>query len=806
MNTRTFHCTILLLITFVFSIQAQPLSSDLPEDSIISRIWKQNLMFPREKIYAMTDKSVYIPGDTIWFRNFLVDAATIKESSTSRYAYTELISPADTLIKRVKIAKDRNGIFCGYLPIPYQIHSGKYILRCYTQYSQNWKEKGMFSRPINILTKGERKATEIQPKSNKFHVGFYPEGGTLIAGQLCRIAFKAEAENGNDIGVHGWITDEQKDTVCHFQAIHQGMGDFSFIPKPRVHYFAECHTGQGEKKKFELPLAEEKACALKVERRKGNIYLSIAKGKGFPDGTMQLLAISRERPIYARTCEPDQCITFPDTLFKNGIIHFYLLKNQSIISKRSIFIAQHEKTNVHFSKKKDSFFKQYEKVDLELTLTGKDKKPLNGTAAVAITDAADLLPDSLQTIVSELLLSADLKGTIKDPAWYFRNNDIERESYALDILMRIHAWCRYDLPSILRTDYQTPAILPETSMVIKGNVTTRIRRKPIVQTPVNLYVKGYQNIKTTTTDENGFFYLDGFEYPDSTIYMLSTNRKNGKIDIVLNVDSINYPPLNGKYLQKANMQTANDNLISVQYVDKAIKNISTDGNIRNYLLGDITVTATKPRTFLTRYEIAADKVIKEEKIHQSGIQDLYSFILSSTGVDFFNFRGKINTNNEETLATDRALVLDDVKVDDMVTIKWILYGGMSKDDIQQIEILKGVKCIGFFGGKCHLIISITTKRGENGKGTDYTDTNFAYLMPLGLQKPKEFYSPHYEILKPKQPDLRTTIYWKPNVQFKNGKASVSFYTADTSSTYTVLMEGIADNEEPFRFENTIFNQ
>lgn len=803
MNARTLLGTIFVSVVFALSVQAQSSVSDLPEDSsIINRVWKQNQVFPREKIYAMTDKSAYIPGDTIWFRSFLVDAATMKENSISRYMYAELISPTDTLAQRVKVAKGKDGTFCGYLPIPYRIHSGKYTLRCYTQYSQNWEEKGCFNRPINILTKekeGKEETEKRQPKNtDKFHVGFYPEGGTLIAGQLCRIAFKAEAENGSDIGVHGWITDEQKDTVCRFQAIHQGMGDFSFIPKPGMRYFAECHTGQGEKKDFALPLADENACALKVERRKGNIYLSVVKGKGFPEGTMQLLAISRERPIYAQTWEPEKYISFPDSLFKSGIMHFFLLKNQVVISKRSIFIAQRGQTNVHFNKKPDSIFRRREKVDLELTLIGKDKKPLNGTAALTITDAADLLPDSLQTIDSELLLSSDLKGTIEDPAWYFRNNDTGQADYALDVLMRIHAWCRYDLSSILKSDYHTPAILPETSMTINGKVTTRIRRKPIAQATVNMHAQGYQDIRNTLTDANGHFLFDGFEYPDSTVYMLNTTKQNGKTDIVLTVDSANYLPLKGKYAPKTNMQTAKDNLVSVQYVDKAIRNVSTDGEIRNYLLGDITVTARKPRVFLTRYEIAADKVIKEEQIHKSGIQDVGSFIYATTGVDFFNFRG--------SAFNDRVIVLDDTKIEDAETIKWIMYGGMNKEDIQQIEVLKGLKCIGFFGGKCNLIISITTKRGENGKGADYTDTNFSYFMPLGVQEPAEYYSPHYDKENSKQPDLRTTIFWKPNVRFENGKANISFYTADTSSTYTILLEGIADNEEPFHFKNTIFNK
>jgi hypothetical protein len=39
-------------------------------------------------------------------------------------------------------------------------------------------------------------------------------------------------------------------------------------------------------------------------------------------------------------------------------------------------------------------------------------------------------------------------------------------------------------------------------------------------------------------------------------------------------------------------------------------------------------------------------------------------------------------------------------------------------------------------------------------------------------------------------DARSTIYWKPDILTgKDGKARVSFYTADKPGTYTVILEG-----------------
>jgi hypothetical protein len=39
-------------------------------------------------------------------------------------------------------------------------------------------------------------------------------------------------------------------------------------------------------------------------------------------------------------------------------------------------------------------------------------------------------------------------------------------------------------------------------------------------------------------------------------------------------------------------------------------------------------------------------------------------------------------------------------------------------------------------------------------------------------------------------DLRSTIHWEPNlITDENGKATVSFFSADKPADYTVIMEG-----------------
>ena len=57
-----------------------------------------------------------------------------------------------------------------------------------------------------------------------------------------------------------------------------------------------------------------------------------------------------------------------------------------------------------------------------------------------------------------------------------------------------------------------------------------------------------------------------------------------------------------------------------------------------------------------------------------------------------------------------------------------------------------------------------------------------------------FYSPQYDDPKTNTAlaDLRTTIYWKPNIvtDATTGKTTISYFNAGAKGTYRVVVEGI----------------
>lgn len=75
--------------------------------------------------------------------------------------------------------------------------------------------------------------------------------------------------------------------------------------------------------------------------------------------------------------------------------------------------------------------------------------------------------------------------------------------------------------------------------------------------------------------------------------------------------------------------------------------------------------------------------------------------------------------------------------------------------------------------------------------------NALHITPLGFQVSREFYSPAYDTQEQKEdptPDMRSTVYWRPDTQTdEDGKATISFYAADVTTSYLITIEGVTSD-------------
>ena len=82
--------------------------------------------------------------------------------------------------------------------------------------------------------------------------------------------------------------------------------------------------------------------------------------------------------------------------------------------------------------------------------------------------------------------------------------------------------------------------------------------------------------------------------------------------------------------------------------------------------------------------------------------------------------------------------------------------------------------------------------------------------PLGYSDSVEFYHPTYDTPEKKndqRSDLRSTIYWNPTLQLDaNGKATIEYYTPDSTAPEDITIEGVDKNGKVCRIVQTINNK
>jgi len=116
-----------------------------PLDTYIANMEVDEVEYYPEKTYLHTNKSYYNTKDTIWFKSYLVNGITHKQTNKSNIVFVELISENDSIVYKEKLFVLSNSFgTSGDIIINPKWHSGIYQLRAYTNYMRNQGEAYFF--------------------------------------------------------------------------------------------------------------------------------------------------------------------------------------------------------------------------------------------------------------------------------------------------------------------------------------------------------------------------------------------------------------------------------------------------------------------------------------------------------------------------------------------------------------------------------------------------------------------------------------------------------------------------------------
>lgn len=848
---------LILFSTLLVFIPCQAQSSKLESlMKFAGNIHQFNTLFPQEKVYLQFDNTSYYTGETIWFKAFVTSASSLGRAQ-SKVLYVDLLSPTGVVLKQQKlkiVAGQADGSFPlldgstaqarekrGVVNYP----SGFYEVRAYTSYMLNFDNEILFSRVLAVydlpkeegnyyesspvITLKRSETSEFRPKTEKLrkiNASFYPEGGHLIIGKPCRVAFKVTDDTGFGVDATGII--EGNDIT--FSTIHDGMGSFTFTPQQKR---TEVEiTVDGSSKSFSLPEAEPSGYVMSVNPLGSDSIRISVDGVGLTATTLGIGLTCRGELVDFGTIEtgpsPAEMI-IPLRGVPEGVCRVYLFDRKGIqYASRSFYHrSKVVKAPVLEVKTDKGSYGPFEKITLDFTLTEKDS-PFRDRFCLSVRDSRtqnNAYTDDLRT---SMLLSSDLKGFIEHPSWYFDSDAPERDE-ALDLLCLVQGWERYDWDIMTGQKQFSERHRMEESLTLNGWILNSSGKKKMEDVQVSASLvpqdKTQTEIYSYTTDKLGYFGFDiGAEFYDKAKFTISatTNRENLigtsariQIDRPTSPSVRAYAPgelvfsgIKGGGTKKSAKKSEDE----IEF--PTVINIET-----GYLLPDVDIDEERMYidyfTF-NAFDVAKDVEVELDKGDYS--TDLlgyltdkgYEVVLSDSGggigaingwEPFFYIHNDKRYLYQGIYETPGSIDTKDIKSIIVFDRPMFLMNILTQCHLYQEYLNASIQTI--FGEDLYrrmVLVDIQMKEdGEISTREDLFNINKRITTVDGYSRPYSFYSPEY----PNGPilgdvDYRRTLYWNPNViTDENGKAQVEFYNNSITKRFTLEAAGITSAGVPY---------
>lgn len=829
-----------------------PLQAQSVFDSYFRSAQSFALSYPQEKAYLHFDNTSYYQGDTIWFKAYVVMAADNKPTTVSKPLYVELLDQLGNRLEKNTI-KIENGEGSGRFVLADAFFTGYYEVRAYTKWMLAFEEPQYFSRVLPVYRKrvGSRdearqiatyrsldKSMKQRPveKEKKFCVMFYPEGGNLVQGVRSTVGFEAVSRDSGAVNVGGALYSSKGERLSPLRAFHDGRGSFSYTPAEKAGY-AE-FTFDGRPYRFDLPKALPEGYVLHADHRGDCVDVTLSRSSAAMNDTLAVFLSCRGVPV--RYADVDfkgglSCrLRFSTADIPAGVACFTLLNTAGqTLADRFCFVNPRDTMALACETDKN-IYSPYERIKCRLTLRDSSGKPVrNVSLSVSVRDAMESdYREYDNTIMTDLLLTSELKGYIDRPGFYFRENTA-RSRMLLDQLMLVRGWRRYDMQALIGRKPFTPRFMPEKTLVLHGRVKSLFNHP---QSNIGVSVMARRDsvflAGSTTADDEGYFNIpvDGFEGDMETVFQ--TRRQGKKYNRWSRVSLFrNFEPELRAYTH-AETNPEWDELLDMRRFfargDSADADALLGGSKR---LGETVVTAKRRTSNL----LAKTETFEREIIGYYNVKEFVSRMADEGRPVYLLDDVLYELNHDIVFHMEKGIYLYKAQqIQVFVNSKYasfselydsynkienlLLYRDFANTDVFSIDSLtfrrKSVRAKEFysdfeipnFGGPIPYVVASfqmspgwdVEKRNKPRRGIRITDIQ-------GYEQPKEFYSPIY-VLGQNQvyADKRRTLYWNPAVKTDDdGVAEIECFNNSTLTTITVTAETLNNGVTTSKTFNTM---
>jgi len=777
-----------VLVFFVALAQAQLQNVD----SLLS-VYREKV--PNEKVHIHFDNSRYLPGETIWYKAYLLKG--VEPSDLSKNLYLDWFDENGKLLNRI-IAPVSNAIAFGDYTIPEKF-KGKYLqVLAYTRWMLNFDSTFLFRQTIPVM--GSSPLVSGNPAVIPITtLQFFPEGGDLVESIQSTLAFKAINSEAMPVAVSGTISNKNKQVVTSFTTEHNGMGKIDFTPLPGEIYTAEWTDPQGTIRTTQLPVAKTSGLVLTLNDESGNRIFSIERGSELEERFKKINIAATMgdhllfRAVGNLTDKTKIIASLPLSGFVSGVVRLTVFDAyRQPVAERVFFVNNQEYRSLA----------ELVTDTLNLEKRGKNVYQIQlpdtaiASLSVSVTDGQDLY-DSSKNIISQLLLSSEVRGYIHQPAYYF-SSDEDSVSRHLDLVMLTNGWRSFNWQHVFSG---TTPLLKHTRdtgyLSIEGKIDKLSETKIKRAETLNLVLVAKDSTKQfifTFLQPDGSFREDNLVLFDTTKVYYQLNKSFIPSRSRVNM-ATTFLPFDTLHRIRALQKYLPDTTGMARIRAIAAEQQRVEELMKKATLKEVVVKA-KIKTRLQEL----DEKYANNGLFQGGqsrnfniVDDNNAFASPSVFAYLESKVAGLQVSNPYSLnasATRRgqsvAFFMDEMQVD-ATTLATI-----SMSAIAYIKVFDP-PFIGASGGGSGGAIAVYTRKGNDTKsmsvGLDYT------LLP-GYTPVRVFYAPNYaeKQINFSQTDLRRTLYWLPNLVYEGKGESVkfSFYNNDISKSLQVVVQGITE--------------
>jgi hypothetical protein len=781
-----------------------------------------------EKVYLHIDRESYYPGDDIWFKAYLIDATEKLLTNNSMNLHVELISPDLKIIDSHVVRLDK-GLGNGDFHLSEKIQSGSYRIRAYTNYMRNFGDQLFFIKDITIINSSDALkafSDSINYNRNKPDISFFPEGGSLVDDVTSLVGFKAVDATGKGCEITGKVYSSHSDTVASFNSTFKGMGTFNLNPAPGEQYYSIIYDNNGDSAKTQIQKSLKTGMVLHVsETRPGELDLAIRTNmETLPVLTDHDLSLTVSlhstilKTIFFRVKSLNSHMTLKTDEFPDGIVSLtiYDLEGKPFC-ERLAFV--HNNDDEELTAKTDKpVYATRDSVSVRISLSGCPVQDQDAFLSFSASNEISVDETDLYTtnISSWFLLESDVRGDIETPSYYFDRSNADRLKN-LDILLLTQGW--RDFKWKYENYFET-----KNGFTISGRVRKKLVNEPLENSTVTLglFEGKRPNVYLVPVDSSGRFLIKGIDFTGKASLIASVTNDKDKLKGWLILDSISYIPEEVHNKNVNIRQVIRDSPIKTDSkssveINDSLKYYKSNNNLRKkYKLSDtieIGEVIISPRLKFEPYtprrqnEINLRTLFPDREMLVTADLEIYNTLgqllfmklhityNDSPGVS--NIGGFLTTQvpgkNSCNKLTNPLTMLDgmEVQYDAIATIpiSWV----------ERIDVLCPINGELEWGERGNNgVVSILLKSDAFWSST--TPTYHSVNKSItGYNEPRIFYSPkHQNPLKAdKKPDLRTTLFWEPNIEVENNKeVLLNYFNADNPSKVKVIVEGITTGGIP----------